>query len=53
MSDELHTHKIIVDFAKGTNERIPLTAEEIAAFKKEMKNGKQKNLKDNLHKLES
>ena len=34
MSDELHTHKIIVDFAKGTNERIPLTAEEIAAFKK-------------------
>ena len=24
MSDELHTHKIIVDFAKGTNERIPL-----------------------------
>ena len=34
MSDELHTHKIIVDVAKGTTERIPLTAEEIAAFKK-------------------
>tara|TARA_Y100001938_G_scaffold39039_1_gene54120 strand:+ start:894 stop:1244 length:351 start_codon:yes stop_codon:yes gene_type:complete len=34
MSDELYTHKIIVDVAKGTNERIELTAEEIAAFKK-------------------
>ena len=34
MTDELHTHKIVVDFAKGTNERIPLTTEEIAEFKK-------------------
>jgi phosphoribosylcarboxyaminoimidazole (NCAIR) mutase len=29
MSDELHTHKIIVDVAKGTTERIPLTAAQI------------------------
>lgn len=34
MPDELHTHKIAIDFAKGTNERIELTAEEILAFKK-------------------
>ena len=34
MPYELHTHKIIVDAAKGTSERIELTAEEIAAFKK-------------------
>ena len=34
MPDELHTHKIVADFTKGTSERIELTAEEIAAFKK-------------------
>jgi len=34
MADELYTHKIVIDFTKGTNERIELTAEEIAAFKK-------------------